>query len=156
MLRTALSLPAILLLATGLVACGGGDSDDGEQADARTSSESSSPGMAVTDGITTDDLVGCLSDASLPATHKDSVPLGVDVPVEGIEVTPLDGWDGTQGADLWVFTDPAAAEEYRSYITLADEDTPTSRLTGNVVVRYYYVPAADDAQLTALDACLPA
>jgi hypothetical protein len=153
-LRTALCLPSALLLATALVACGGDDEDSGK--DRPSLVESSDPGLAVTDGTTPDDLLTCLTDASLPAVAKDSVPLGVDVPVAGIEVTSLEGWDGTQGADLWVFADPATAEEYRSYITLSDVDTETSRVAGNVVVRYFYVPTEDDQQLAALDACLPA
>ena len=44
--------------------------------------------------------------------------------------------------------------ENRAAITLSDQDTPTSRLTGNVVVRYFYVPEEGDAQLAAMDGCL--
>lgn len=156
-MRAALVLPTVLLLAgAALSACGGDDSGDGDQAtETPTAAESSSGGLEVTDGISTDDLLTCLTDADLPATKDDTVPLGVDVPVEGIEVAPLDGWDGDQGAQLWVFADPAAAAENRSMITLSDEDTPTSRIAGNVVVSYYAVHEPGDQQLAALDACLP-
>jgi hypothetical protein len=146
-----------LLLATSLAACGDDGSDkSGSTRETSAPPSGSSGGLVVTEGISTDDLVGCLSDADLPAVHDDAVPLGVEVPVEGIEVTPLDAWDGTQGVQLWVFTDPAAAEENRVYITLSEEDTPTTRVAGNVVVSYYSVPTEGDAQLAALDACLPA
>jgi len=157
-LRGALVLPAVLLLGTSLAACGGdgsGASDGDQGSDAPTSAESTSAGLEVTDGISPDDLVGCLTDADLPASTKDSAPMGVEVPTQGIEVKPLDGWDGEQGVDLWVFSDPTAAEDNRAMITLSDKDTPTTRVAGNVVVRYFAVPEPDDQQIADLDACLP-
>ena len=159
-LRAVLVLPTVLLLGTSaLVACGGdgsdGGSDAGRATDAASIAESTGADLEVTDGISPDDLLGCLTDADLPALLDDATPMGVEVPTQGIEVTPLDGWDGTQGAELWVFSDPAAAEANRAMITLSDEDTPTTRVAGNVVVRYFAVPEPDDQQLDDLDACLP-
>jgi hypothetical protein len=153
-LRAALVLPTVALLATGLVACGGDDSDEPAGGSETTASASGDGGLVVTDGTSPDDLLACLTDADLPAVADDATPMGVDVPVQGIEVKPLDGRDGTQGVELWVFADPASAAENRAAITLSDEDTPTSRLTGNVVVRYFYAPEEGDEQLASVDGCL--
>ena len=153
-LRAALVLPAVVLLGTALVGCGGDDSE-GMGSDPPTTAGSTGAGLEVSDGISPDDLLGCLADAGLPAELTDTTPLGVEVATEGIEVQPLDGWDGDQGVDLWVFADPAAAAANRAAITLSDEDTPTSRIAGNVVVRYFAVPEPHDQQLADLDACLP-
>jgi hypothetical protein len=156
-LRAALSLAGVALLVAGLAACGGDDGDKPDAAAETTASASGDAGgLVVTDGVDPDDLLACLTDADLPATMDDATPWGVDVPTQGIEVAPLDGWDGDQGAQLWVFTDPQAAADNRAIITLSDEDTPTSRIAGNVIVHYYAVPERGDQQLAALDACLPA
>ena len=55
-----------------------------------------------------DDLLDCLEAAGLPVAATDTTPMGVEVPVEGLEVGPLagnTGGDSEQGADLWVFTE---------------------------------------------------
>lgn len=142
----------ILLLSSGLAACGG----DGDPEAAPSSSDPT--GFTVEEGITPEDLLACLEDAGLPAVLDDATPMGVEVPVQGIKVKPLDeGREGSpQGASLWVFTDPAAAEENRPYITLSDEDTPTSTLAANVVVTYFYAPADTDVETLAVQDCLPA
>lgn len=156
-LRTALVGPTVLLLGTALAACGGSDASDGDPGAAGTSSAAGSTGagLEVTDGTSPDDLLGCLTDAGLPAGMNDATPMGVEDPTQGIEVKPLDGWDGTQGVELWVFADPTAAAANRAMITLSDEDTPTTRIAGNVVVRYFAVPEPGDQQLADVDACLP-
>lgn len=144
----------ILLLLAGLAGCGG-DGDPEPQADPASSTPT---GFAVEEGVTPEELVTCLEDAGLPAVMDDATPMGVEVPVQGIEVEPLDtGRQGSpQGASLWVFTDPAAAEENRPYITLSDEDTPLSTLAANVVVTYFYAPADTDVETLKIRECLPA
>ncbi|MCW2764323.1 MAG: hypothetical protein JWO11_282 [Nocardioides sp.] len=152
--RRPVLLSAILLLVGGAIGCGGDES--GTPAPA-TSDAPTAAAFTVTDGTSPADLLACLQDADLPAVDKDSLPMGVEVPVRGIEVGPLsaDGGDD-QGADLWVFTDPAAAADNRAMITLSDQDTPTSRVAGNVVVRFFHAPDQTAPQLVALLACLPA
>lgn len=148
-----MAVPAVLLLAA-LTGCGG-DADP----EPETAPSSSGPtGFTVEDGITPEDLLACLEDAGLPAVMDDATPMGVEVPVQGIEVEPLDtGRQGSpQGVSLWVFTDPGAAEENRPYISLTDEDTPTSTIAANVVVRYFYAPADTDVETLAVQDCLPA
>jgi len=144
---------ALLLLA--LAACGG-EGAPGPSADAQGSGSES--GFTVEDGITPDDLLGCLEAAGLPVTGTDSTPMGVEVPVEGIEVGPLagnTGGDSDQGADLWVFASAAVAADNRATITLADDDTPSSWVAGNVVVRLFYPAADGDADIASLRDCLP-
>jgi hypothetical protein len=115
-------------------------------------------GLAVTDGIEPADLLSCLEDADLPAVLNDSVPFGVEVPTEGIEVKPLGPTDpgSEQGADLWVFSDPATAEQNRGAITLSDADDDRNWVAGNVVVRLFYPAADGDPQLESIRGCLPA
>jgi hypothetical protein len=146
-----MAVPAVLLLAA-LTGCGDGDPEP----EAAPSSDPT--GFAVEEGITPEDLLTCLEDAGLPAVLDDATPMGVEVPVQGIEVEPLDtGRQGSpQGASLWVFADPAAAEENRPYITLSDEDTPPSTLAANVVVTYFYAPSDADVETLKIRECLPA
>lgn len=143
---------SVLLLLVCLTSCGGGGDPEPE------SEPTAAAGFTVEDGIAPDDLLGCLEEAGLPVTAKDSTPMGVDVPVEGLEVGPLEGGtsgDSPQGADLWVFTSAAAASENRASITLSDEDTPSSWVVGNVVARLFYADTDDDPQIQALRSCLP-
>jgi hypothetical protein len=146
-----LALPTILLIVGATTACGGDT-----VAPSPTATTSTAGGFTVSEGTSPQDLLACLQQAGLPAVDKDSTPLGVEVPVHGIEVGPLTG-EGTQeqGADLWVFTDPTSAEEHRAEITLSEQDTPTTRVAGNVVVRLFYVPDPSDPQIGALEDCLP-
>lgn len=151
--RFRLAPVALLLLA--LTACGGGGDPEGSGDD---TGSTAAAGFTVEDGITPDDLLACLEAAGLPVTTTDTTPMGVEVPVEGLEVGPLAGGtsgDSEQGADLWVFTSATAAAENRATITLADEDTPTSWVAGNVVVRLFYAAAGDDPQIVSLQDCLP-
>lgn len=143
---------ALLVLLTG---CGG--DDEPEPDTGATPADGPATGFAVEDGISPDDLLSCLEEAGLPVVPNDSTPMGVEVPVAGLEVGPLDGTggDSPQGADLWVFTSGTAAAENRANITLTDEDTPTSWLAGNVVVRLFYAPGDDDPQIEELRTCLP-
>lgn len=153
--RTASRLLPLLLLVGGLAACGGEDGSDPTPTADSTSSEA---GFTVEDGITPDDLLGCLEDAGLPVVEKSATPMGVEVPVEGLDVGPLEGGtgpDNPQGAALWVFTSASDAEENRPLITLAADDTPSSWVAGNVVVRLFYPAADGDPQVEALRGCLP-
>ena len=146
-------LPVLLLLSGGVAACGG----EGDPEPARTSA-SSEAGFTIEDGIAPDELLGCLEDAGLPAEEKDATPMGVEVPVVGLDVGPLEGGtgpDSPQGAVLWVFTSGVAAEENRPLITLASEDTASSWVADNVVVRLFYPADEGDPQIAALTGCLP-
>ena len=157
--RAMLALTALPLL-LGTAGCGDdGPSSEGEEASEQTRSPDASDDsdLEVVDGTTPGDLLDCLIGAGLPAALDDALPFGVEVPVQGIEVEPLGSTVGgdSQGAALWVFTDPAAAQENRAIITLADEDGPSSWVAGNVVVDLYYPAAEGDAEVDALRACLP-
>ena len=152
-MKVTLVAPALVLL---LTACGG---DNGsEPDDGPTSEDTDSGALAVTDGITTADLLSCLVDAGLPAVPNDSVPLGVEAPTEGIEIKPLEptALGSEQGADLWVFADPTAAQDHRVYITLSEEDDNKNWVSGNVVVRLFYPAEDGDPQIETIRACLPA
>jgi hypothetical protein len=130
----ALAAP-LTLIAVALAGC----SDDSASAD-----EPSPSAAAIEyEGVSPDELVACLDDAGAPAAIGDSVPLGVEVPVVGVEA------EG--GATLWVFRTVADAEDNRTAITLSEEDTPTSRQAGNVVLTYDYL---DTAPVDAVDGCL--
>ena len=145
---------ALLLLLGGLAGCGGED----DPAPASDPTSSSAAGFPVQDGIAPDDLLDCLEEAGLPVTAKDATPMGVEVPVEGLEVGPLEGessGDSAQGADLWVFQSGTVASENRVNITLSDEDTPSSWVAGNVVVRLFYASTDGDPQIESLRSCLP-
>ena len=103
-MRTLLTSAAAVLVLTFAAGCGG-DSGDDETAEPRPTGSTSatapdSGGLTVSDGITPDDLVGCLTDAGLAAEVSDSVPFGVDVPVVNVDVTEMTDYsDGTdQGA----------------------------------------------------------
>lgn len=145
--------PALVLLVA-LAGCGGDDDPEPESGAAPSGSPA---GFAVEDGVAPDDLLSCLEEAGLPVVAGDATPLGVEVPVAGLEVGPLDGagGDSEQGADLWVFASGTAAAENRAAITLSDKDTPTSWVAGNVVVRLFYAAAEGDPQIESLRTCLP-
>ena len=102
-MRILASAAAVLVLT--LAAGCGGDSGDEKTAEPRPTGSTSaaapdSGGLTVTDGITPNDLVGCLTDAGLAAEVSDSVPFGVEVPVVNVDVTAMTDYsDGTdQGA----------------------------------------------------------
>jgi hypothetical protein len=143
--RNALTTIALLAAAAPLTllltACGDDASSDG----GGDGGDAASPAAAeVTyEGTDPDTLLGCLTDAGVPSELGDSVPLGVEVPVVGVEA------EG--GATLWVFQTDADASDNRFLITLSEEDTPSSRLAGNVVVRY---DDPDTAPTAEVDACL--
>lgn len=142
----------VVLIAIGvLTACGGGDDAGGSDDQPSTAETTESVSY---DGTSPEDLLSCLTDAGLPAVVNDATPILVEVPVSGVDINPL-GDDPDQGVDLWVFTDPAAAEDNRVNITLSVEDTPTSWISGNVIVQYFRLPSSDDAAVSAVDGCLP-
>ena len=172
------AVPRLLLLLTALAlaltgtACGSGD-DDGDKAsdqpsrsatsstDPAGSDEQSSGGLTVTDGITPDDLVSCLTGAGLAAAATDATMLGVDDPHVEVHVDPFEGYEGptSQQADLYVFADPASAQKNAPYITLGGSDDPDDRrfkVGGNVVLTFYVItagePSSDEA---AVMGCLP-
>ena len=120
-------------------------------------------GLTVTDGITPDDLVGCLTDAGLDAATTDSQPFGVEVPVVEVEVTGMTDYSGDtrQGAQLYVFADPAQAADNAGVITLGASDDPENNRFGvhQNVVRTMSIVLAPDPHTddeAALLGCLPA
>ena len=169
-MRTLLTSVFAVLFVTLAGGCGG-DSDDGKSADPDpTTSSSSSPsssaaadeGLTVTDGITPDDLVGCLTDAGLDAAASDSVPFGVEVPVVEVEVTGMTdyGGDSRQGAQLYVFAEPASAADNAGVLTLGGSDDPANNRFGihRNVVRTMSIVLAPDPHTddeAALLGCLP-
>ena len=166
-MRTLLTSAAAVLVLTLAAGCGG-DSGDEKTAEPRPTGSTSaaapgSGGLTVTDGITPDDLVGCLTDAGLAAEVSDSVPFGVDVPVVNVDVTAMTDYsDGTdQGADLFVFADPASAADNAAALTLGGSDDPTNNRYGvhQNVVRVMSIILAPDPHTddeAALLGCLPA
>jgi hypothetical protein len=141
-LTTVALLAAAAPLTLVLTACGDDASSSGD-GDAGDGAASPAAAEVTYEGADPDTLVTCLADAGVPSVLGDSVPLGVEVPVVGVEA------EG--GATLWVFRTEADASDNRFLITLSEEDTPSSRLAGNVVVRY------DDPEVaptTEVDACL--
>jgi hypothetical protein len=156
----------VLCLATG---CGGDDADPAADSPSPSTSpsasESAAPesGLTVTAGITSGELLDCLIGAGLDATLKDTVPFGVDVPSEGIEVTGMTDYEGDpdQGASLYVFADPAAATANASVLTLGGSDDPTNDrfgVHGNVVrvMDIILKPGTHTDDENALLGCLPA
>jgi hypothetical protein len=167
--RRQLVLPCLLLVLTA-TGCGGDDADN-DSADStashpasHTASASSEPsgGLTVTDGITSEELVSCLTDAGLDATATDSVPFGVEVPVVEVEVTGMTDYEGGtgQGAQLFVFADPATAADNADVLTLGGSDDPTNNRFGvhGNVVRVMSIILAPDPHTddeAALLGCLP-
>ena len=166
-MRTLLTSAAAVLVLTLAAGCGG-DSGDEKTAEPRPTGSTSaaapdSGGLTVSDGITPDDLVGCLTDAGLAAEVSDSVPFGVEVPVVNVDVTAMaDYSDGTdQGAELFVFADPASAADNAAALTLGGSDDPTNNRYGvhQNVVRVMSIILAPDPHTddeAALLGCLPA
>ena len=162
---------AACLLALTAAGCGGSSAGDSHEASGRkqsTPSSSPSPsgdprdhGLEVTDGITPGKLVDCLTAAGVQADTTDATMMGVDDQHVEVEAPAVDGSDGSgkQGADLYVFADPAAAADNASYITLGGSDDSTStknKVAGNVVLTFWYYPAATpSAQEQAVLDCLP-
>ena len=152
-----------LLLALTLIGCGGDDDGTAEDSPSQPTSVSSSAGggLSVTDGITPEELVSCLTDAGLDAAVADTTMMGVEDPHAKVEVADLEGYDGElrQGASLWVFADPEAAANNASYITVGGSDDPSNNrfaVSGNVVRVFFMVtdaePTSDEA---AVLACMP-
>ena len=169
-MRRQLVLPCLLLVLTA-TGCGGKDDDSTDSSDrsahdsaSHTASASSEPagGLTVADGTTPDDLVGCLTDAGLDATTTDSVPFGVDVPVVEVDVTGMTDYEGgtRQGAELFVFADPATAADNADALTLGGSDDPSNNRYGvhGNVVRVMSIVLAPDPHTddeAALLGCLP-
>ncbi len=170
-MRTQLTSAAAVLAVLLAAGCGGSD-DSGEPGDdtaaprpsESTSASTAAPdgGLTVTDGITVDDLVGCLTDAGLDAAASDSVPFGVEVPVVEVEVTAMTDYSGgtEQGAQLYVFTDPDAAADNAGVLTLGGSDDPSNSRFGvhQNVVRTMSIILAPDPHTddeNALLGCLP-
>jgi len=166
-MRTLLTSAAAFLVLTFAAGCGG-DSGDEETAEPQPTGSTSEAapdggGLTVSDGITPDDLVGCLTDAGLAAEVSDSVPFGVDVPVVNVDVAEMKDYsDGTdQGAELFVFADPTSAADSAAALTLGGSDDPTNNRYGvhQNVVRVMSIILAPDPHTddeAALLGCLPA
>jgi hypothetical protein len=169
-MRPLLASAAAVLVLTLACGCGGDSSDsDAEQTTEPRPTESTSAAgpddagdLSVTDGITPDDLVACLTDAGLTAAVTDSVPFGVEVPVVEVEVAAMADYKGDteQGASLWVFADPAGAADNAAVITLGGSDDPTNNRYGvhQNVVRVMSIILAPDPHTddeAALLGCLP-
>ena len=146
------------LLLTG-AACGSDDGDDAAApttaaADAATTAEDGADGaVAPADGgLSAADLATCLAEAGLEAEVPDSVPFGVEDPVDQLDVQLADE-DLT--ASLYVFETEEAAEENRTAITLQTEDDDRNRVAGNVLLHYSIIPSFDREGADAVEACLP-
>ena len=160
-MRRLLPVTFAVLLALSAAGCGGGGDDGGDAV--KPSHSSSAPddgGFTVTDGSTPDELVSCLTDAGLEAATTDTTMLGVDDPHVQVRVEDMEGFEGpgSQGADLWVFADPAAAADNASYITLGGSDDPEDRrakVVGNVVLQFDIITAKEpNADEAAVLGCL--
>jgi hypothetical protein len=176
-LRNPLAVASLALLAALAAGCGGDDSSTASDpagdapttsagtpaaSDGVTDPASEDPGLVVTDGITPDDLVACLTGAGLDAVLSDSTPLGVEVPVAEIELSGMTGYseDTEQGGYLYVFADPATAQEQASIVTLGGTDNADNSrfaIHQNVVRALSIIvseaePSADEQ---ALFGCLP-
>ena len=169
-MRTLLSSATAVLVLTLGTGCGGDSGDSGNSTTAEPSPTGSSSetapaagGLTVTDGITPDDLVGCLTDAGLTAAVSESVPFGVEVPVVNVDVTGMTDYSGgtDQGAELFVFTDPTNAADNAGVLTLGGSDDPANERYGvhQNVVRVMSIILAPDPHTddeAALLGCLPA
>jgi hypothetical protein len=167
-LRTLLTLASVVLVATVAASCGGDSGGDNAADSTPSTSETTTDetpeagGLAVTDGITPDDLAGCLTDAGLDAAATDSVPFGVEVPVVEVDVTGMTDYEGgtRQGAQLFVFADSATAADNANVLTLGGSDDPTNNRYGVHVnvVRVMSIILAPDPHTddeAALLGCLP-
>jgi hypothetical protein len=168
------TLVAVATLAAG---CNGDDSStasdpEGAGSSSASSSVSSStsssapatedPGLTVTDGISPDELLACLTGAGLDAENTGSVPAGVDVPVAEIELHGMANYSGDpdQGGYLYVFADPATAEAEAAVVTLGgsdDHDNSRFAIHQNVVRALSVIvsEAAPSKDEQALFDCLP-
>ena len=174
-LANPLAVASLALLAALAVGCGGDDSSDsGSARDTPSASDTPAPsddvsdtasadgGLTVTDGIAPEDLLDCLTGAGLDAELSDATPLGVDVPVATIELSGMTGYseDTEQGGYLYVFADPATAQEQASAVTLGGSDNPDNSrfaIHQNVVRALSVIvsEAAPSADEQALFDCLP-
>lgn len=165
LLTTAVTTLVLSVLAAG---CGGDSSDDAAEdpsssgPSAAASSTAASSGLTVTDGTTPDDLLACLTGAGLDAEVSDAVPFGVEVPVVEVDVTGMTDYSGgtTQGAELFVFADPATAADNAGVLTLGGSDDPSNNRFGvhQNVVRVMSIILAPDPHTddeSALLGCLP-
>ena len=176
-LHNPLAVASLALLAALATGCGGDDSSTASDpaGDAPTTPASSpaasddgsepaseDPGLVVTDGITPDDLVACLTGAGLDAELSDATPLGVEVPVAEIELSAMTDYSGDtgQGGYLYVFADPATAQDQASIVTLGGTDDPDNSrfaIHENVVRALSIIvsEAAPSPDEQALFGCLP-
>lgn len=144
----AVALATALLLAA---ACGG-SSDDGDAATPDPTTTTAAAVVPEGDGLSADDLEACLGEAGLAATVPDTVPLGVEVPVDRLDVALEEDLE----ASLYVFASEAEAEANRTAITLQTEDDQRNRVAGNVLLAYSIIPSYDPEGAAAVEACLPA
>lgn len=156
MIRHLAAASALTLVLVGGVACG--SSDDGAADPPATSTTTEPAAVAPTDGgLTAEDLEACLTEAGLEATVPDTVPFGVEVPVDQLEVAlEAEGASSDLVASLYVFSSEEEAEANRTAITLQSEDDERNRVAGNVLLAYSIIPSYDPEGAAAVEACLPA
>ena len=123
---------------------------------------SGGPSLTVTDGIAPGDLLDCLTGAGLDAQLSDSTPMGVDVPVAEIQLSGMTDYSGDtgQGGYLYVFADPATAQQEASLVTLGgtdNQDNSRFAIHQNVVRALDVIvsEAAPSPDEQALFGCLP-
>jgi len=175
-----LAVAALVLVAALAAGCGGDDSSavDSSPGTPATSSApaqttpassddasdpaSGGPSLTVTDGITPEDLLDCLTGAGLDAQLSDSTPMGVDVPVAEIQLSGMTDYSGDtgQGGYLYVFADPATAQQEASLVTLGgtdNQDNSRFAIHQNVVRALDVIvsEAAPSPDEQALFGCLP-
>jgi hypothetical protein len=101
-----------------------------------------------------DGILGCLTDAGMRASSKDTTAFGVEAPHDHLTVTiHSDAFGDESQADVWIFESPADAEEARPLITFQDEDTETNRIVGSSLVHYNSV-IPDPADAGSIESCL--
>lgn len=120
---------AVVLVAvvmTGLLTGCGGSGDNADE-----------PGESALDAAYAE-VADCLGEAGFEVTGKESTPLGVEVPVQGMEVDLTAEQEG-QKLTVWVFESAEDAEENKTAITLSNEDLPNkSGVAGVTVFRFSY------------------
>ena len=127
-------------------------------------SDGGGSGEPAADGLATDveSLVACLREAGVEAAENENQAFGVEADHVGVEARDLppdllkydSGSGTTTGVDLWVFEDDAAAEEWRTAITLSAEDDEARWVEGRVVVRWDYPVDREAPEAVAVDDCV--
>jgi hypothetical protein len=140
---------------------GAGDPASTDPASPSASDDPRNTGLVVSDGITPAELVDCLTGAGLRASTDEATMMGLDDDQRNVRVDDMEGFEGpgSQGANLYVFTDPASARESASAITLGGSDDASNNrfaVAGNVVRELDSIMSSTHTQdEDALLGCLP-